>query len=46
MLPSLQTAAGEENVTERHWVTGAEDFSYYGAKVHHFSFILGECQKA
>ncbi|MDF2188152.1 amidohydrolase [Paraflavitalea sp. CAU 1676] len=32
MLPSLETAAGKGNVTEREWVTGSEDFSYFGTK--------------
>jgi metal-dependent amidase/aminoacylase/carboxypeptidase family protein len=31
-LPSLQKALGENNVVPYHWVTGAEDFSYYGPK--------------
>src|SRR4030095_13310454 len=30
MLPALQAAAGKENVLPINWVTGAEDFSYYG----------------
>ena len=41
MLPSLQTALGENNVKEREWVTGAEDFSYYGLKAPAFFFYLG-----
>jgi amidohydrolase len=41
MIPSLQSAAGAENVTEREWVTGAEDFSYYGTKAPSFFFYLG-----
>lgn len=44
-LPSLQTAAGTENVTEREWVTGAEDFSYYGTKAPSFFFYLGGMPK-
>jgi amidohydrolase len=45
MLPSLQTAAGINNVTEREWVTGAEDFSYYGTKAPSFFFYLGGMPK-
>ncbi|MES2371583.1 MAG: amidohydrolase [Bacteroidota bacterium] len=41
-LPSLQKAAGgENNVVPYHWVTGAEDFSFYGAKAPSFFFYLG-----
>jgi amidohydrolase len=40
-LPSLQKAAGEKNVLPYHWVTGAEDFSYYGTKAPAFFFYLG-----
>lgn len=42
MLPSLETAA---NVKERVWVTGAEDFSYYGTKAPSFFFYLGGMPK-
>ncbi|MES1197998.1 MAG: amidohydrolase [Chitinophagaceae bacterium] len=45
MIPSLQTAAGVENVAEREWVTGAEDFSYYGTKAPSFFFYLGGMPK-
>lgn len=41
MLPSLEKAAGKENVTETNWVTGAEDFSFYGAKAPAFFFNVG-----
>jgi amidohydrolase len=41
MLPSLQSAAGPANVRERNWVTGAEDFSYYGTKAPSFFMYLG-----
>ena len=41
MLPSLISSAGNENVKERGWVTGAEDFSYYGTKAPAFFFYLG-----
>ncbi len=45
MLPSLQTAIGQNNVSEREWVTGAEDFSYYGTKAPAFFFYLGGMPK-
>ena len=45
MIPSLQSAAGANNVTERTWVTGAEDFSYYGTKAPSFFFYLGGMPK-
>jgi amidohydrolase len=32
ILPSLEKAVGKENVQETNWVTGSEDFSYYGIK--------------
>lgn len=41
MLPSLQTAAGKSNVRPMNWVTGAEDFSYYGTKAPAFFFYFG-----
>jgi amidohydrolase len=44
-LHSLQSAAGIKNVTEREWVTGAEDFSYYGTKAPSFFFYLGGMPK-
>jgi len=45
MLPSLQSAAGVNNVTETEWVTGAEDYSYYGTKAPSFFFFLGGMPK-
>jgi amidohydrolase len=45
MLPSLQAAAGAQNVKEREWVTGAEDFSYYGTKAPAFFIYLGGMPK-
>lgn len=45
MIPSLQSAAGINNVKEREWVTGAEDFSYYGTKAPAFFFYLGGMPK-
>ena len=45
MLPSLEKAAGKENVAETEWVTGAEDFSFYGTKAPAFFFYLGGMPK-
>ena len=45
MIPSLQSAAGINNVKEREWVTGAEDFSFYGTKAPSFFFYLGGMKK-
>ena len=44
-IASLQSAAGAKNVSEREWVTGAEDFSYYGTKAPAFFFYLGGMPK-
>ncbi len=41
MLPSLQAAAGKQNVRAMNWVTGAEDFSYFGTKAPAFFFYFG-----
>ena len=41
MLPSLKNAAGASNVRSMEWVTGAEDFSYYGTKAPAFFFYFG-----
>jgi amidohydrolase len=41
MIPSLQLVAGKENVRSMDWVTGAEDFSYYGTKAPAFFFYFG-----
>jgi amidohydrolase len=40
-LPSLNKAAGNDNVVLHHWDTGAEDFSFYGTKAPSFFFYLG-----
>lgn len=40
-LPSLERSAGKANVREINWVTGAEDFAYYGTKAPAFFFYLG-----
>ncbi len=45
MIPSLESAAGPSNVYEREWVTGSEDFSYYGTKAPAFFFYLGGMPK-
>jgi amidohydrolase len=45
MIPSLEAAAGKENVLEREWVTGSEDFSYYGTRAPTFFFYLGGMPK-
>ena len=44
MIPSLIKAANG-NAGEREWVTGAEDFSYYGTKAPAFFFYLGAMPK-
>jgi amidohydrolase len=41
MIPSLQKAAGKNNVRPMDWVTGAEDFSYFGTKAPAFFFYIG-----
>jgi amidohydrolase len=41
MIPSLQKAVGAANVRPMEWVTGAEDFSYYGTKAPAFFFYFG-----
>lgn len=45
MLPSLESATGMGKIKEREWVTGAEDFSYYGTKAPSFFFYLGGMPK-
>ena len=45
MIPSLESAAGAGNIREREWVTGAEDFSYYGTKAPAFFIYLGGMPK-
>ncbi|HUQ96119.1 MAG TPA: amidohydrolase, partial [Chitinophagaceae bacterium] len=41
ILPSLQKAAGKENVLLMNAVTGAEDFSFFAAKVPSVFFYIG-----
>jgi amidohydrolase len=45
MLPSLEKAAGKENVIESEWTTGAEDFSFFGEKAPAFYFFVGGMPK-
>jgi amidohydrolase len=41
MVASLEKTAGKDNVKEREWTTGAEDFSYFGTKAPSFFFYFG-----
>ncbi|HEX6845687.1 MAG TPA: amidohydrolase [Chitinophagaceae bacterium] len=45
LLPSLENAAGKDNIAERNWVTGSEDFSYYGLKAPAVFLYLGGMPK-
>ncbi|HEU5167086.1 MAG TPA: amidohydrolase [Chitinophagaceae bacterium] len=45
LIPSLENAVGKDNVAERNWVTGAEDFSYYGLKAPAIFLYLGGMPK-
>ena len=45
MIPSLEKAAGASHVSEMDWVTGAEDFSFFGEKVPAIFFYLGGMPK-
>jgi metal-dependent amidase/aminoacylase/carboxypeptidase family protein len=45
MLPSLQEAAGEENIKLIKAITGAEDFSFYQRQIPGFYFFLGGMPK-
>lgn len=45
VLPSLETAAGKNNVIATDWTTGSEDFSYFGDKAPAFFFFLGGMPK-
>ena len=45
MLPSLEKATGKGNVMEAEWVTGAEDFAFYGQKAPAFFFFVGGMPK-
>ena len=45
MIPSLEKAAGTGNVIDAEWVTGAEDFAFYGSKAPAFFFFVGGMPK-
>jgi amidohydrolase len=45
MLPSLQSAAGTDNVFIKAATTGAEDFSFYGQKAPALYITLGGMPK-
>ena len=45
LMPSLEKAAGTEKVKSREWVTGAEDFSFYGTKAPAVFLYLGGMPK-
>ncbi|THU35877.1 amidohydrolase [Niastella caeni] len=45
MVPTLERTVGKDNVREREWVTGAEDFSYYGEKAPAFFIYIGGMPK-
>ncbi|RDI58289.1 amidohydrolase [Flavobacterium glaciei] len=45
MLPTLQAAAGKENVQLTEAVTGAEDFSFYQAKIPGLYYFIGGMPK-
>ncbi len=45
MLPSLEKAVGKGNVIDAEWVTGAEDFAFYGQIVPSFFFFVGGMPK-
>ena len=46
MVPSLEKATGKGNVLEAEWVTGAEDFAFYGQKAPAFFFFVGGMPKS
>lgn len=41
MLPSLERSAGKVNIFLDNWVTGAEDFAFFGEKAPSFYFFVG-----
>lgn len=45
MLPTLQAAAGKDNVHLTEAVTGAEDFSFYQAKIPGLFYFIGGMPK-
>ena len=44
-VPALQAAAGKEQVRVINWITGSEDFSYFGEKAPAFFFFIGGSPK-
>lgn len=44
-VPALQAAAGKDNVKVINWITGSEDFSYFGEKAPAFFFFIGGSPK-
>ena len=46
MIPSLQAAAGIQHVRPMEWVTGAEDFSFFGTRAPAFFFYFGGMPRA
>ena len=45
ILPSLEKSMGTGNVQETNWVTGAEDFSFYGTKAPSVFLYFGGMPK-
>lgn len=45
MVPTIERTLGAENVGDTNWVTGAEDFSFYGTKAPSFFFSVGGMPK-
>ena len=45
MLPSLEKATGKGKTVEMEWVTGGEDFSFFGEKISSLFFYLGGMPK-
>lgn len=45
LIPSLERATGSGKVKPREWVTGAEDFSFYGTKAPAVFLYLGGMPK-
>lgn len=45
MLPSLEKAAGKNDLIEGEWVTGAEDFAFFRDKAPAFYFNVGGMTK-
>ena len=45
MVPTIERTLGAANVGDTNWVTGAEDFSFYGTKAPSFFFSVGGMPK-